>query len=144
MRADMTKEEAIGYVNTQLDKAVDDADFMDDEMYEALQVIVKIAEQEPCEDTISRQVVLKEIPALWNSNGDKDYCMETLRDFVAELPPVTPTRKKGRWINERKSVSTIGVRYCNCSKCGYVLRDSWGVAKNFCPNCDADMRGGEE
>ena len=49
VRADMTREEAIRYVNTQLDKAVDDADFMDDEMYEALQVIVKIAEQEPCQ-----------------------------------------------------------------------------------------------
>lgn len=43
----MTKEKAIEYVNTQLDKAVDDADFMDDEMYETLQVLVKIAEQEP-------------------------------------------------------------------------------------------------
>jgi hypothetical protein len=41
----MTREKAIEYVNAQLDKAVDDADFMDDEMYEALQVLVKIAEQ---------------------------------------------------------------------------------------------------
>ena len=48
---------------------------------------------EPCEDAISRQAVLSEIPVLWNSNGDKDYCMESLRDFVAELSPVTPQPK---------------------------------------------------
>ena len=96
-------------------------------------------EQTSCKDTISREAVLKEIPALWNSNGDKDYCMETLRDFVSELPPAAPARKKGRWINQRKSVSTIGVSYCNCSECGYTLRDSWGVAKKFCSNCGIEM-----
>lgn len=54
----------------------------------------RLMEQEPCDDSISRQAVLKEIPRLWNSSGDKDYCMETLRDFVSELPTVTPERKK--------------------------------------------------
>lgn len=48
-------------------------------------------------------------------------------------------RKKGRWINQRKSVSTIGVYYCDCSECGYTLRDSWGVAKDFCPSCGTEM-----
>lgn len=57
--------------------------------------------QETCEDAVSRQAVLKEIPALWNSNGDKDYCMETLRDFVVEMPSVTPTRKEWIPVSER-------------------------------------------
>lgn len=36
-------------------------------------------------------------------------------------------RKTGNWIDE------------NCSECGqYVYR---GDARNFCPNCGADMRG---
>lgn len=48
-----------------------------------------------CEDCVSRQAVFEEIPVLWNGKGDKDYCMETLRDFVSELPPVTPTKS---WI----------------------------------------------
>lgn len=51
-------------------------------------------EQEPCEDSISRQSVIKEILRLWNSGGDKDYCMETLRDFVSEHPPVTSIYEK--------------------------------------------------
>lgn len=45
-----------------------------------------------CDDCVSMEKVLKEIHRLWNCSGDKDYCMETLRDFVSELPPVTPTQ----------------------------------------------------
>jgi len=61
------------------------------------------AYREQSGDAISRQAVINEIPVLWNSDGDKDYCMESLRDFVAELPPVTPQQKMGQWIpvNER-------------------------------------------
>lgn len=47
-----------------------------------------------CEDIISREAVLKKILTLWNSDGDKDYCMETLRDFITDLPSVTPKREK--------------------------------------------------
>ena len=32
----------------------------------------QLKKQKSCEDAISRQAVLKEIPKLWNSNGDKD------------------------------------------------------------------------
>ena len=46
--------------------------------------------QESCEDAVSRKEIQQKINRLWNSNGDKDYCMETLRDFVAELSPVMP------------------------------------------------------
>jgi len=53
--------------------------------------------KEPCEDAISRQVVLKKITVLWNSNGDKDYCMETLRDFVVEMTSATPTCEPSEW-----------------------------------------------
>lgn len=57
--------------------------------------IIKVLEQKPCVDSISRQSVIKEILKLWNCSGDKDYCMETLRDFVSELPLITYTQK---WI----------------------------------------------
>ena len=48
-------------------------------------------------------------------------------DAVLLLPSVQPERNTGRWIND------------NCSECGqYVFH---GDARNFCPNCGADMRG---
>lgn len=76
----------------------------------------KIKKQEPCEDAISRQAVLKEIPVLWNGNGDKDYCMETLRDFVSELPPVTPARKEWIPVSERLPEESVDVICCTDAK----------------------------
>ena len=54
-----------------------------------------LEEQETCEDAVSKQEIQQKINRLWNSNGDKNYCMETLKDFVTELQLVTPTPK---WI----------------------------------------------
>lgn len=96
---------------------------------------IRTLEQETCEDAVSREAILKEIPRLWNSSGDKDYCMETLRDFVVELLPVTPKgvtvtdfadkckecgkMKNGKWIlNETQDVQAVGYKTYHCSECG--------------------------
>lgn len=83
----MTNEEAIlclkGIKNLGHDIFSEQKDFQ-----ECLDMAIKALEQESCGDSINRQSVIKEILRLWNSGGDKDYCMETLRDFVSELPPV--------------------------------------------------------
>ena len=42
-------------------------------------------------------------------------------------------RLKGEWIDCDWSIK--------CSECGYSM--PWAV-RNFCPNCGADMRGGED
>lgn len=52
----------------------------------------KMKNQAFCGDAVSRMAILKEIPVLWNSSGDKDYCMGTLIDFVIDLSPVTPAQ----------------------------------------------------
>ena len=114
-------------------------------MNEIREAYDNLKKQEPCEDVVSRQAVLKEIPVLWNGNGDKDYCMETLRDFVAELPPVTPTRKVGKWIKVTDTEFGIGYK---CSECGrFILTESVDGRKlkdyPYC-HCGADMRGGEK
>jgi hypothetical protein len=89
----MTSEEAIlclkGIKNIGHDIFTEQKDFQ-----ECLDMAIKALEQEPCEDSISRQLVIKEILRLWNSGGDKDYCMETLRDYAQELPPVTSIYEK--------------------------------------------------
>ena len=135
----MTREEAIELLDN-LTGMVEDNQNSDYDM--ALKMAIKVLEQEPCEDAVSRQVVLKEIPVLWNGNGDKDYCMETLRDFVTELPPVTPTRKHGEWERETFDLGAelpIRVGY-QCSECGNDFDSEF----NFCPHCGSDMKGGEE
>lgn len=89
----MTSEEAIlclkGIKNLGHDIFTEQKDFQ-----ECLDMAIKALNQEPCGDSISRQSVIQEILRLWNSGGDKDYCMETLRDFVSELPPVTSIYEK--------------------------------------------------
>lgn len=47
---------------------------------------------------------------------------------AADVRPV----RYGKWKNNRWSI--------RCSECGY---DTPFTVRNFCPNCGADMRGGE-
>lgn len=65
-----------------------------------------------------------------------------LRKDLRNLPAAQPERKMGKWMpiiesNENGEPYQSGI-YCN--NCGYtsVCED------NFCPNCGADMRGGQE
>lgn len=65
---------------------------VNENMYKAVMNTINnhIFEQSISDDCVSRQEIQQKINRLWNSNGDKDYCMETLKDFVAEMPPVKP------------------------------------------------------
>lgn len=53
--------------------------------------------------------------------------------IIEELPSAQPERKKGRWIDMDDHVM--------CSCCGAA---HYGVDRNYCPNCGADMRGGQD
>jgi len=64
---------------------------------EALDMAIKVLEQEPCEDAISREAV-HDLIATWLSDYLTDEIRETLETIdgkVEDLPPVTPTQK---WI----------------------------------------------
>lgn len=56
------------------------------------------------------------------------------------FPSAQPERKKGKWIPYSK---VYECRY-ECSSCGYHLIGIHESEANFCPNCGADMRVGEE
>ena len=116
----------------------------------AIKKLPSAAITEPSDDCISRKAVLHEIPVLWNSGGDKDYCMESLQDFVAELPPITQQPKMGRWINTKEiSISVKGqiLHEVVCSECsGISFFRAIGkkyIGANLCPNCGAKMEGVE-
>ncbi len=60
---------------------------------------------------------------------------ETAREIVKRLPSVTPKRRTGRWLDNYQ----YGYK---CSECGaYLEIDCGDVEMDFCPNCNADMRG---
>ena len=53
-------------------------------------------------------------------------------------------RAQGRWINKRKEAGAVGMTYIvkQCSCCGFT--HSLVIPVGFCPNCGADMRGGQD
>jgi hypothetical protein len=101
-------------------------------------------EQEPCTDTISRRDVKKYLSAP-NENGDR-VIYESDLDL---LPSVTPTRKKGKWVDIKKDGNRI--YRCRCSECGknpieytYGYEDWWfEELPKFCPDCGAKMESEE-
>lgn len=67
---------------------------------------------------------------------------ECVRATIDHMPTIEPERKKGRWLNIDESEKW------ECSECGRMMWFSsrLGIKPSdysFCPNCGADMRGGE-
>lgn len=102
----------------------------------------KIKEQQPSEDCVSRQAVLERINDWWGitlAAGEPTIC-----DYIRELPPVTPTRKKGKWIKVTETEFGNGYR---CSECGrFILTESIDGRKlkdfPYC-HCGAEMESEE-
>ena len=57
---------------------------------------------------------------------------------IDNSPTIEPQRMKGKWIPQGWNDT-----YCKCSCCDamYVTTE---IPYNFCPNCGADMRGGQD
>ena len=82
---------------------------------------IKALEQQPSDDCISREAVMKCFKK-W-----QPYMATRLWDYEQELkdlPSVTSQQKMGRWINNK------------CDKCGASRPP---LFDNYCPNCGAKM-----
>lgn len=88
-------------------------------------------------DLISRQDAIEEIKTLTKKYFDHPVIMRNVRSAIEKLPSAQP--KTGKWIDF--SMSIKGVPTEACGECGGW---SYGMGKNFCPNCGADMRGEQE
>ena len=70
----------------------------------------------------------------------EDCNREAMIDLVARgvygLPPVIPSRPKGRWIKTYEPNDAEPFILWKCSRCGLSERRK----TSFCPNCGADMR----
>lgn len=87
-------------------------------------------EQKPCEDAISRQVVL-DIQAKYAKHMGATKFWQ-MRDDIKTLPSVKPQERTGHWIE--KDYLRSGIVY-SCSKCGSFVHEK----TNFCPDCGANM-----
>ena len=93
---------------------------------EALEETIKALEQEPCEDMVSRQTVSYIIKShiheiMTESGTDKNAhtnaVLRAIVNLVETVPSVTPTRKKGKWIE----IDDYPNEEYECSVCGRIV-----------------------
>jgi hypothetical protein len=132
----MTKEEAISLLS-QVNHILVNSNSWLENTHEPLNIAfdmaIKALEQEPCEDCVSRQSVHDGMIKYEFHSSDM-----TITEFVKDvLPPVTPTRKRGKWVKTGQSFIDPNKFLCySCSECEF---DVGKVKTRFCPNCGAEM-----
>lgn len=104
--------------------------------------VIKALEQEPCEDAINRQAVIKVL-----INNGVHFCdMVKITSDIKDLPSVNPQPKAGHWSRKTKvdaydiaGVKTWGIK-CQCDRCNFkhIVIEDFGYY-NYCPNCGARM-----
>ena len=112
---------------------------------EVIHEAVRLLEQEPCEDCISRQAVRDTIfTECSGTKLDIDFAkVLLLQRAIKALPPVTPQPKIAYWI--KYGIPRCGEQHYKCTSCGYYINfGQWGelYTKEFkyCPNCGAKMQ----
>ena len=143
-----------------------DCGYSENEIRESLEMAIKALEQEPCEDTVSRQEVIDELNRLGRNAFKDDTDYDNFFAFLDSLPSVTPTkciatvkfskedmrelidekmkdivveRKKGKWLVLKDEYGDICEAICSC--CGDNGNHRW----KYCPNCGCKMsEGGKE
>lgn len=88
-----------------------------------------ITEQEPCEDTISRQAA---IDAIWDGINMDIYTRE-VKECLEALPSVTPQQKTGHWISHYDEDIKEG--WYECDRC----HTERAFNTKFCPDCGCCM-----
>ena len=141
----MTNEEAIKWLKVEASYIEEDVGH-GKEILEAYDIAIEALEQEPCNDTISRQEVLdmckKEIDHIsknwqnYHSPSEAKSGFSYIATNICDMPPVTPQPKTGRWMHPYKSDIA-----CECSECHIQMPITNYF--NYCPNCGARMEVSE-
>ena len=94
--------------------------------------------QEPCDDAISREAVIKIIDGWYEQNRDTEN-IEDLIILITYMGSVQPSRK-GHWeYFERPMDADTMLSGYKCSECNYEIGKFYKADNNFCPNCGARM-----
>lgn len=108
-----------------------------DTVYVERDDILKLLEQEPCEDAISREQAKS---AIRDRFKDLPSRVE-INTILNDLPSVIPQPKTGHWQKiSADKYSEHAAYYFRCSECG---KDIIGE-HNYCPNCGCRMSEGSD
>lgn len=128
----MTKEDAISIMNVIVHML--EPQYDTDRIEDAVDMAIKALEQEPCDDAISRDAVLKKTVYTETEEGWCGYTVDV--DYIKSLPPVNPQKQKtGHWRPIYQGDEIIGYR---CSECEFGKTKSIYRA-NYCHSCGARM-----
>lgn len=98
-----------------------------------------VNQQEPCDDTVSRQAVLDiDFNRIIHTTAKP---AEMIKQKVEQLPPIRPQEKTGHWIAQ--DIYNCHTNF-KCSECGYIhsfmhLYGKPTADYTYCPNCGAKM-----
>lgn len=138
----MTREEA-SFCLANIDRRV-----CDDELNEALDIAIKALEQEPCEDTISRQIIsdyveshIQEINTGYGDlNKHTNKILRMVVDYIESMPSVTPQPQTVLYSGDGYADGYMVYDMAECPNCGYEYEDGdkdWRLP--FCPNCGQSL-----
>ena len=99
---------------------------------------MKSKEKETTDNYVSREKVEYMITSGKYANENYEQFIDRLVRQLKNLPSLTSTHKIGKWKQEY-----LGCMYDVCSECGQKVTKGF-FKYNYCPNCGADMREGEE
>ncbi len=120
------------YAKSRIEYLLKISSFVFDERdKEALEMAIQALSQEPCDDAISRDAVLKRIAQFSTEEGSSVVCQPLYSD-VNNMPPVTQKSKTGHWIYNRHKQGVT------CSECD-AYRKYFGFFEFYCPNCGTRM-----
>ena len=99
------------------------------------------------DDLISRQAAIRWVKTECNPYGNPTLDYESgnkVMEHLEQMPSAQPQRMRGRWMPEFNGRFTGGAYWFSCSRCKRIVPDVRNGGWNFCPECGADMREGQE
>lgn len=139
------REDAINFLKGYLDEEV-----YTEKCRKAHEMAIKALEQEPCEDCVSRNAIIKtlnemdryiadELTLCDNNNKfpqNEVFIVDDVYEEIEQLSPVTPKLKIGKWINTGHK-DRDGLTVYRCSECEHA--PLMYVHTLYCPWCGAKM-----
>ena len=133
----MKKEDAINLLKQVNEILINSNSWLEnthEPLNQAFDMAIKALEQQPSDDCISREELKKWLDMNFSFGGALRK-LEMFDRIDKELPPVTPTRKVGKWIKTGGSF--------RCSECMAMPEFKDIRTLKYCPTCGAEMRGAE-
>ena len=139
----MTKQDILKYFN-DINEAYNNPNKHDD----LSKMLDMLAQQEPCEDAISRQAVLDGLASIAKAKARSDAqksLMGRVVFFTEHLPPVTPQPKTGHWEWVQYDYNPkLGNWHCSECRCVFLEFVEKNEKSNiplykYCPQCGAKM-----